>query len=163
MPGCAENMRTSSSWGSSARRRTSQHGSGARSWEPTGCERNALLDGYRGCGALVNFPIACGLTIISCLPMRAGLFSSANGVNLSYAMTEEFMTISIRLTPDEENRLDALASRTGRSRSFYVRQALREHLDDLEDAYAADTAIDTLEASGSKSRPLSAVKAELGL
>lgn len=78
-------------------------------------------------------------------------------------MTEEFMTISIRLTPDEENRLDALASRTGRSRSFYVRQALREHLDDLEDAYAADTAIDTLEASGSKSRPLSAVKAELGL
>lgn len=44
------------------------------------------------------------------------------------------MTISIRLTPDEENRLDELTSRTGRSRSFYVRQALREHLDDLEDA-----------------------------
>ena len=73
------------------------------------------------------------------------------------------MTISIRLTPDEENRLDELASRTGRSRSFYVRLALREHLDDLEDAYAADTALDAFEASGRKSRPLSAVKAELGL
>ncbi|WP_082357984.1 MULTISPECIES: ribbon-helix-helix protein, CopG family [Arthrobacter] len=40
------------------------------------------------------------------------------------------MTISIRLTPDEEARLDVLARRTGRSKSFYVRTALHEYLAD---------------------------------
>ena len=36
------------------------------------------------------------------------------------------MTISIRLTNDEEARLDSLARRTGRSKSFYVKAALQE-------------------------------------
>jgi RHH-type rel operon transcriptional repressor/antitoxin RelB len=36
------------------------------------------------------------------------------------------MTISIRLTDDEEARLDSLARRTGRSKSFYVKTALHE-------------------------------------
>lgn len=70
------------------------------------------------------------------------------------------MTISIRLTDEEESRLDMLARRTGRSKSFYVRMALREHLTDLEDAYAADEAIDAFETAGRRSRPLSALKAE---
>lgn len=56
------------------------------------------------------------------------------------------MTISIRLTSEEGARFDALALRTGRSKSFYVRTALREHLADLEDAFDADSAIDALEA-----------------
>lgn len=73
------------------------------------------------------------------------------------------MTISIRLTDDEEARLEALARRTGRSKSFYVRRALHEYLDDLEDAFAADLAIDAFESDGRPSRPLSAVKAELSL
>lgn len=70
------------------------------------------------------------------------------------------MTISIRLTEDEENRLDGLARRTGRSKSFYVRTALHEYLTDLEDAFAADAAIDAFEAKGRRSRPLSALEAE---
>jgi RHH-type rel operon transcriptional repressor/antitoxin RelB len=65
------------------------------------------------------------------------------------------MTISIRLTKDEEERLDSLARRTGRSKSFYVKTALHEYLTDLEDAFAADSAIDTFEAEGRHSRPLS--------
>lgn len=69
------------------------------------------------------------------------------------------MTISIRLTDDEEARLDGLARRTGRSKSFYVRAALHEYLADLEDAFAADAAIDAFEASG-HSRPLCALKAD---
>lgn len=45
---------------------------------------------------------------------------------------------SLRL-PDELNtRLNALAQRTGRSKTFYILEAIREHLDDLEDAYEAD-------------------------
>jgi len=72
------------------------------------------------------------------------------------------MTISIRLTNDEEARLDNLAQRTGRSKSFYVKAALREYLTDLEDAFSADAAIDALEAQGRRSRPLSVLEAETG-
>ncbi len=70
------------------------------------------------------------------------------------------MTISIRLSEDEEERLDRLSRRTGRSKSFYVRTALHEYLSDLEDAYAADTAIDAFEAGGRRSRPLAELEAE---
>ncbi|GAA4836333.1 type II toxin-antitoxin system RelB family antitoxin [Garicola koreensis] len=69
------------------------------------------------------------------------------------------MTISIRLTPDEETRLDDLAQRTGRSKSFYVRTALHEYLAELEDAFDADAAIDAFEKGGRRSRPLSQLKA----
>ncbi|MGH3495720.1 MAG: type II toxin-antitoxin system RelB family antitoxin, partial [Sciscionella sp.] len=68
------------------------------------------------------------------------------------------MTISIRLTAEEEVRLDQLSRRTGRSKSFYVRAALHEHLADLEDAFAADEALNAFEAGGRRSRPLAALK-----
>jgi RHH-type rel operon transcriptional repressor/antitoxin RelB len=70
------------------------------------------------------------------------------------------MTISIRLTDEEEASLDGLARRTGRSKSFYVRMALHEYLADLEDAFAADAAIDAFEAGGRRSRPLPALKSK---
>ncbi len=70
------------------------------------------------------------------------------------------MTISIRLTDEEEERLDRLARRTGRSKSFYVRMALHEHLADMEDAFTADASLDAFEAAGRRTRPLSALKAE---
>ncbi len=69
------------------------------------------------------------------------------------------VTISIRLSHDEEERLDSLARRTGRSKSFYVRTALQEYLTDLEDAFAADEAIEAFQAGGRRSRPLAALEA----
>ena len=42
-----------------------------------------------------------------------------------------------RLPADIEKRLDLLAKRTGRTRNFYVRQAILRHLEDLEDYYLA--------------------------
>ncbi len=45
--------------------------------------------------------------------------------------------IAVRLTPDIEMRLDRLAKKTGRTKTYYVREAILEHLEDLEDVYLA--------------------------
>ena len=39
----------------------------------------------------------------------------------------------IRLPADVEDRLARLTKATGRTKSFYAREAILEHLDDLED------------------------------
>ena len=46
--------------------------------------------------------------------------------------------LAIRLPADVESRLDLLARKTGRSKSFYAREAILEHLDDMEDLYLAE-------------------------
>lgn len=46
--------------------------------------------------------------------------------------------IAVRLPEEIEQRLDALAKATGRTKSYYVREAILEHLDDLEDLYLAE-------------------------
>jgi RHH-type transcriptional regulator, rel operon repressor / antitoxin RelB len=51
--------------------------------------------------------------------------------------------LALRLPPEIEARLDALAKRTGRTKSYYARQAILEHIEDLEDAYLADERIRT--------------------
>ena len=73
------------------------------------------------------------------------------------------MTVTIRLSKDEEARLSALARRTGRTKSFYVRTAVREYLENLEDVYAADEAIRELKRTGIEPRPLDELIAEAGL
>lgn len=45
--------------------------------------------------------------------------------------------LAIRLDPEVEARLDALAKATGRTKSFYAREAIMEHLEDLESYYLA--------------------------
>lgn len=46
--------------------------------------------------------------------------------------------VSIRLPDDVSARLHDLAQLTGRSKTFYMIEAIREHLDDLEDLYLAE-------------------------
>ena len=46
--------------------------------------------------------------------------------------------LALRLPPDIEKRLDDLARKTGRTKSFYAREASLEHIDDLEDLYLAE-------------------------
>ena len=53
--------------------------------------------------------------------------------------------VAIRLPEELEARLSNLALRTGRTKSFYIRQALEEHLEELEDAYIAEERFKTLE------------------
>jgi RHH-type rel operon transcriptional repressor/antitoxin RelB len=45
--------------------------------------------------------------------------------------------LTVRLPADIEKRLDLLAKRTGRTKNFYVRQAILRHIDDLEDYFLA--------------------------
>ena len=47
------------------------------------------------------------------------------------------MTLSVRLAPEIMERLQALADKTGRSMSFYARQAILQYLEDMEDTFIA--------------------------
>jgi RHH-type transcriptional regulator, rel operon repressor / antitoxin RelB len=51
------------------------------------------------------------------------------------------MAISIRLPEDMEARLESLADKTGRSKTFYIREAIAAHLQDMEDLFLAETAL----------------------
>ena len=46
--------------------------------------------------------------------------------------------LAIRLTPDIEDRLNRLTQETGRTKTELAREAILEHLDDLEDFYLAE-------------------------
>ncbi len=48
------------------------------------------------------------------------------------------MTTSIRLPEELDARLEKLATKTGRSKSFYIKEAIEEHIADLEDFYLAE-------------------------
>ena len=45
--------------------------------------------------------------------------------------------LALRLPPEIEKRLAALAKKTGRTKSFYAREAILQHIDDIEDQYLA--------------------------
>ncbi len=62
--------------------------------------------------------------------------------------------VSLRLPDDIAERLQRLADRTGRSKTFYVREAICEHLADLEDMYIAEQRLIESRAGRSESIPL---------
>jgi RHH-type rel operon transcriptional repressor/antitoxin RelB len=45
--------------------------------------------------------------------------------------------LAVRISDEMESRLDKLATLTGRPKSFYVREALTTHLDEIEETYTA--------------------------
>jgi len=50
--------------------------------------------------------------------------------------------LTIRLPEEIEARLTTLAARTGRTKAFYAKEAIIEHLDDMEDKYLAITRLE---------------------
>jgi RHH-type rel operon transcriptional repressor/antitoxin RelB len=58
--------------------------------------------------------------------------------------------LALRLPQEIEQRLTTLAQRTGRTKSFYARQAIEIFLDDLEDRYWEDEVVARWEASDKK-------------
>ena len=73
------------------------------------------------------------------------------------------MAVSLRLPPDISSRLDSLAKMTGRSKTFYMIEAIREHLDDMEDLYLAEQRLIDIRAGRSHSTPLEEVMKRYGL
>jgi RHH-type rel operon transcriptional repressor/antitoxin RelB len=71
--------------------------------------------------------------------------------------------LALRLSADIEARLDALAKATGRTKSFYAREAIYEYLEDLEDLYLADKEMELVRKGKSKTYTLKEVEDELGL
>ena len=73
------------------------------------------------------------------------------------------MALSIRLPGEIEARLSKLAAQTGRTKSYYIVEAICQHLDDLEDLYLAEKRLTALRAGRSKTHTLAAVERDLGL
>lgn len=71
--------------------------------------------------------------------------------------------LAIRISPSIEKRLERLARRTGRTKTFYVRQALLEHLEDMEDVYLAEAALERIRAGEERTISLNKVMKRHGL
>jgi len=71
--------------------------------------------------------------------------------------------LALRLPEEIEIRLEKLAKSTGRTKSFYAREAIIEHLADLADLYLAEQRLAKVRSGKSKTVSLNAVEAELGL
>jgi RHH-type rel operon transcriptional repressor/antitoxin RelB len=66
----------------------------------------------------------------------AGTFFPATGFfvfDLVVDMLNLFNMLGIRLEPELEEKLESLAKETGRSKSYYAREAIRQYLEDRED------------------------------
>ena len=73
------------------------------------------------------------------------------------------MATSIRLAPEIEQRLDFLASQTGRTKAFYLRELIERGLEDMEDYYLAADVLERLRKGQEKTHPAANVRADLGL
>jgi RHH-type rel operon transcriptional repressor/antitoxin RelB len=71
--------------------------------------------------------------------------------------------LAIRLPVEVKNRLEALAQTTGRTKTFYAREAIVEHLDDLEDLYLAEQRLIDVRSGRSRTYTLDEVERDLGL
>ena len=71
--------------------------------------------------------------------------------------------LAIRLPGEIENRLEALAQATGRTKTFYAREAILEHLDNLEDLYLAEQRLLDIRAGRSQTVPLEEVMKRYGM
>ena len=73
------------------------------------------------------------------------------------------MPTSIRLAPETEQRLSFLATQTGRSKAFYLRELIETGLDDLEDYYLAADVLERVRKGRERVHSAEAVRSDLGL
>ena len=50
--------------------------------------------------------------------------------------------LSVRLDPNIEKRLEKLARKTGRTKTYYAREAIQDSIEDMEDRYLAESRLE---------------------
>ncbi len=96
---------------------------------------------------------------MACIPSKQGRY-----LYLPFELLENIMaSVSLRLPDDVTQRLEHLASLTGRSKTFYMVEAIREHIDDLEDLYLAEQRLIDHRAGKTQAVPLEEVMKRYGL
>jgi RHH-type rel operon transcriptional repressor/antitoxin RelB len=71
--------------------------------------------------------------------------------------------LAIRLPNSIEKRLGRLAKRTGRTKTYYAREAILQHLEELEDIYLAEKRLEAVRSGRSRTIPLEKVMRRYGL
>ena len=71
--------------------------------------------------------------------------------------------VSIRLPDELSERLQELAKLTGRSKTFYMIEAISEHIDDLEDLYLAEQRLIEIRSGKTKTVPIEEVMKRYGM
>ena len=71
--------------------------------------------------------------------------------------------LAIRLPVEIEARLENLAKATGRTKTFYAREAILEYLEDMEDLYIAKQRMADIQAGRSKTIPLKELMKRYGM
>ena len=73
------------------------------------------------------------------------------------------MPTSIRLDPATEQRLDNLATQTGRTKAYYLRELVKKGLEDIEDYYLAAATMERVRTGEEVIYSLDEVERHLGL
>ena len=72
-------------------------------------------------------------------------------------------SVSLRLPDEVTERLDKLASITGRSKTFFMIEAIKDHLDDLEGLYLAESELIAIRSGQSSTASLENMLKRYGL
>ena len=73
------------------------------------------------------------------------------------------MATIIELSPEDDQRLDALVEFTGRNKEFYIRELVERGLDDIEDYYRGNEILKRVEEGEMRVYSSAEVRANLGL
>lgn len=71
--------------------------------------------------------------------------------------------LAIRLPRSIEKRLEKLARRTGRTKTFYAREAILKHLEEIEDICLAEETLERIRRGEERTIPLKQVLKRHGL
>ena len=73
------------------------------------------------------------------------------------------MSVSLRLPEDLNQRLSSLAEQTGRSKTFYMLEAIKQHISDLEDLYLAEQRLINIRSGKTQPIPIEEVMKRYGM
>lgn len=71
--------------------------------------------------------------------------------------------LSVRLQDDFEHRLNFLAKKTNRPKTFYVKELFSKYFEELEDFYLAEIAFEEFKKNKEKTISLDEMRTALGL